>query len=80
MVIIGFRNVDFKGTDGGQVTGTSVYLAEPVPNGQGQGQSVDKIFLSSKKLAQLTSPLKVGAQVEVYYNKYGKVEKLVFFK
>ena len=39
--IIGTANSSFKGNDGTQITGTTVYTTEPIDPKRGQGESTD---------------------------------------
>ncbi len=71
--IIGTANSSFKGNDGTQITGTTVYTTEPIDPKRGQGESADHFFLSAAKLAALDFTPAVGQDVTVFYNRYGKV-------
>lgn len=76
MEIVGTRNVSFKGKDGSPVEGTKLYLTGPMEPDRGVGLETEEIFLSTAKKANLSFALEVGIEVEVVYNKYGKVETL----
>lgn len=73
MEILGISEVSFEGKDGKAITGSTLYVAEPIPANRGQGVSTDRFFLSSAKLAALDFKPAVGMQIGVLYNKFGKV-------
>lgn len=74
MKVIGFRRVDFAGTDGKQVTGYTVFCAFPIRSDSGVGTGVDKIFLSDRKLAECQYMPALDDEINVSYNRYGKVD------
>lgn len=74
MTVVGYRRVDFSGQDGKQITGYSVFCAYPITSEGGAGNGCDKIFLSDRKLAQQGYMPKIGDEVKVSYNRYGKVD------
>lgn len=77
--IIGYRNVNFKGQDGNDVTGVSFYLTAPITE-NGEGLTTEKVFLSTAKVAQNGYRPKIGDKVEIQYNRYGKVAAIVQVK
>lgn len=77
MKIIGMSPTSFVGKDGSTVTGTIFHVTEPISPDKGTGEKADKLFLSTKKLADLDFTPSVGMGITVYYNKYGKPEKIV---
>ena len=70
MKVIGFQRRSFKGDDGQQVSGVNVYLSYPLDKGEGQG--AERVYLTDAKLAECGYTLKVGDEVNVWYNRYGK--------
>ena len=77
MKVIGTVFTSFKGTDGSDVSGTTLYVTEPIAPDKGKGERADKLFLSAKKLASMTFVPTVGDAIEVYYNRFGKPEKII---
>lgn len=77
MKIIGILSVSFKGRDGKQVTGKTFYFAERIPSDRGTGYSIEKAFLTEEKIARLSFVPQVGNEVQLLYNRFGKVESLV---
>jgi hypothetical protein len=80
MKISGFARNNFVLRDSGtQITGYNVYLSTPVNPALGEGEQVDRIYLSDAKLAACGVDIKeaYGKDVTVYYNRYGKVASLV---
>ena len=68
--IIGVRSSSFKGEDGVQITGKTIYFTEPLKNGE--GVSAERVFLTTDKLQECQSDPKVGDEVHFEYNRYGK--------
>lgn len=80
MKVIGIRHMSFKGNDGEMVSGTNLYLTEPLAKEDGEGQSCERLFLSERVFSGLTHKPRVGDEVIVRYNRYGKcadIEKAV---
>ena len=72
--IVGIRRSEFKGADGTDVSGMNVYLTYPLDKGEGIG--TDRIFITDKKLSGWSYKPHVGDEVEMSYNKYGKVASM----
>lgn len=68
---VGMRNVDFKGSDGNQVSGVNLFLTYEDKNINGVG--TDKVFLASSRFSSLSFVPSVGSLCELIYNRYGKV-------
>lgn len=77
MKIIGLVNVSFSTKDGNTITGKTFHVTSPVPVGQGSGEVTDHFFLSAAKLAALDFTPALSQQVQVLYNRFGKVASLV---
>jgi hypothetical protein len=73
--IIGIRPSRFTGNDGKEVVGKNIYLTYALDKGEGQG--CDRVYMTDKKLADLGREPKVGMDVNIMYNQYGKVADLV---
>lgn len=76
MTIIGKRKVEFDAQDGKHISGYSLFCSYPITK-NGEGFGVEKIFLSDNKLAQCGYFPEIGDEINVQYNRYGKVETLV---
>lgn len=72
--IIGIKNIDYTNKSGRKVTGTELHVS--YKDNRVNGEAVDKFYISSAvndcKLA------KVGANVNILFNQYGKVDFLQF--
>lgn len=79
MKVIGIRKLDFTGNDGKPVKGTQFFLSESL-EAPAEGVSTEKVFLKPDALAQMSYIPKMGDNVEVRYNKYGKASALVLLK
>lgn len=77
MKVVGYRRVDFVGNDGKQIAGYSVFCAENIKPDFGAGCAVDKIFLSDRRLAQMGYMPCIDDELQVSYNKYGKLDSVV---
>lgn len=77
MKVLGFRRVDFAGKDGKQITGYSVFCSELIKPEFGAGVSVEKVFLSDRRLGQMGYMPCIGDDLQVNYNRYGKLSSVV---
>ena len=55
--VIGTVFTSFKGTDGSDVSGTTLYVTEPIAPDKGKGERADKLFF-------LTSPFALCCKCE----------------
>ena len=70
--LVGRRNASFKGsTDGKQIDGVYLWLSYEARNVE--GVAVDKIFVSSGRVMDMSFFPEIGQQCVLYFNKYGKV-------
>ena len=75
--IIGLKIGGFVPKDGSpKVEGATVYVTEPLIGDKTSGVEAWSIFMSQSKLDALGFTLKVGQEVEIMYNRYGKVYRL----
>ena len=70
--IIGVRSSSFKGNDGSEIAGKTIYFTEPIEADKGDGVSADRVFLTTDKLLKCQYDPQVGDDVHIEYNKYGK--------
>lgn len=75
MRIVGYQNMEFKGDKGEEVKGMQVFLGEDITK-DGDGMRVTKIWLTPKKIEELSVQIDLGVEVDVVYNRYGKVADL----
>ena len=75
MQIIGIRPSSFIGDDGAQVSGQNIYMTYPLEKGEGYG--AERVFVTVARLAEWSYRPKVGDEVEVVYNRYGKCSQIV---
>lgn len=68
--IIGIRPSEFKGDNGDTITGKNIYVTYPLEKGEGLGS--DRVFITDKKLQDWTYKPKVGDEVKLEYNRYGR--------
>lgn len=74
MKIVGCRSVHFTDDSGRPVDGVSFYYEQEADGVE--GVMAGKLFVSEKVLENLTFVPSPGEEVEVYYNKYGKVSDM----
>lgn len=70
--VIGVRPVDFKDKDK-SITGYSLYICRPGGPGM-EGDEAQKIFISDQKVSYVPA---LGDQIQIVYNRYGKVADVV---
>lgn len=68
--VIGFRKSSFKGDSGDQLSGVNLYVSFPLDNGEGNG--AERVFLLDRRLAECGYVPKLGDEVRVEYNRFGK--------
>ena len=76
MRVVGKENKTFNFDDGKSVSGLYLYLTEQHP--QVEGLRTERIFISNEKLNGLSPGL--GDEVNVFYNRFGKVQHLEVIK
>lgn len=74
--IVGTQNTAFTTKDGQMMEGTTVHTEKSIPPGRGMGFQTDHFFLSTAKLAALDFKPTVGQTIEVFYNRFGKVQTI----
>lgn len=78
--LIGLRTVDYKAQSGRQVNGVNLYLTEVRNDVVGEG--CFDCFLSERAFGESFGDVRdlsvlVGRSVEVRYNRFGRVEKIL---
>ena len=71
--VAGWRRVDFTGQDKKVVRGRTYYLSKLIAANQGEGVEFDKAFFSDERLAAMSYQPAIGDQVEVLYNRFGRI-------
>ncbi len=75
MKIIGIRPAGFTAKDSGEyITGQNIFVTEPLS--KGTGCSSERLFISDARLNQCGYIPSVGDEVEIGYNRYGKVASI----
>lgn len=72
--IIGIRPSSFKGDNGETVSGVNIYYTYPLDNGTGLG--AERVFMTDAKLAGCGYQPLPGDEVQVEYNRFGRVAKI----
>lgn len=68
--IVGIRPSSFKGDNGEQVSGKNIYLTYPLE--KGEGLCADRVFVTDGKLNEWAYKPRVGDEVRLAYNRYGR--------
>jgi len=71
--LLGTRQLDFTSKDGNQIKGTNLFLA--FPEDGVTGHATDKIFIRSD--ISLPAGMKVGGEIQVFFNRKGRVEAVM---
>lgn len=58
------------------IEGVIIHITDPIDPSRGSGVSCDHFFLTSKKFESLGFKPALGQDIEVLYNRYGKVQTL----
>lgn len=74
--VIGIKPKSFTTPDGRLIEGTEAYLTRGIDPKRGQGEEAERIFLSTAKLAALDFKPTPGQTVQIFYNRFGKVETM----
>lgn len=77
MKVLGVRVLNFTDEKGNQIQGVNVYVSFPEDNVQ--GEMTDKLFLSLNKFESICEVIKPGDEIEVTYNRFGKISKVELF-
>ena len=81
MKLIGYRRKDFTTKEGVTITGYNLYLTYPATGPEAQGMMAESIYMTDTKLARCgldAGKFKLGSEVTVQYNRYGKPDTLIF--
>lgn len=80
MKIIGYSKSDFKTKTGDEIHGYKIYgIDEDIAPEFGEGKTCDQIFLTSWKISELGNldvPSLLGHNVDIGYNRYGKIKSI----
>lgn len=81
MVVCGYRKADFFTKDHKEIKGFNIYVQQEIVE-NGCGYQTDKFYLSENKVKQMNLDLDslVGHEVQLYYNRWGKVEAIQVLK
>lgn len=72
--VIGIEEIHFTGKNGDEVHGKRVHFTDNIDADRGVGEAADKVFLSAAKLAALGFTPAVGMDVDILYDKGGRVK------
>ena len=72
--VTGYKPMNFVTQDGTPVVGNRIYITYTDP--KVKGLATDSFYVSVEKVA--TKDIVVDSEAEVVYNRYGKVENVIF--
>lgn len=73
MKIVGIKRSNFTTEDKTEITGYNVYCTYPIEKDKGEGFGTDRLYITDRKLQNTGYMPKVGDEIRVEYNRYGKV-------
>lgn len=71
--LIGYKRMDFKATDGGQIKGLNLYLSYPDVTGETVGHLCDKIFIKNEDIIAIRLDDFISKDINVEFGMKGKV-------
>ena len=72
--VIGIAPSSFVGDKGEKISGFNVYLSFPLASGSGHG--AERVYLTDRKVENSGYMPVVGDEVDLTYNKFGKVASM----
>lgn len=78
MKVIGYFNSQFKTNEGTVISGINLIYGNEIDSKRGEGIYPDKpLFLTHRKLEQLDYIPVVGDEIDIVFNREGKVLKII---
>ena len=73
MKIIGIKSSSFVSErDGATINGVNLYVTYPMAGEGAQGMACEPLYLTDNRLAQCRYPPRLGDEINISYNRYGK--------
>ncbi len=76
MKVVGIKHSPFTTKDGKDIDGYNIYATSPIPKDRGDGFTCDRLYLSADKLSRCGYKPKLGDEISVMYNRFGKPETI----
>lgn len=76
-IIRGLKPSSFKTKDEQQIRGVRVFTGSPITSKGGSGEEPESFFLTDEKLSALDFVPEVGMDIEILYNRFGKVKTII---
>lgn len=80
MKVIGWNRSDFTTKDGTEIKGVRLHLSGPLPEGEGDGVACESVYVTDAKLARSSYTPKVGDEIVISYNGFGKPNTIIRVK
>lgn len=71
--LLGLKKVSFTAADGKVVDGTTLYVAYDADGVE--GMATDKLFVTAAKMPK--KDLVVGNDLDIFFNRFGKVDSII---
>lgn len=80
MKVTGFKRADFTSKEGAPITGYNLYLSYPISGEDADGSAFERYYMTDAKLAKCGYTPRVGDEVNVSFNRYGKPDFITVIK
>lgn len=79
MTIVGVERANFRTKEGADITGYNIYISRPIAPDRGNGDAVERVYMTDRKLEAngIDISKMVGEKVMIYYNRFGKAERIM---
>lgn len=74
MKVVGMKELDFKTKDGQQISGVKLFLE--YQEEKTTGVCTDSAFISERRMEESNYIPAVGDDIELMYNRYGKIQAI----
>lgn len=71
--LIGFKRMDFKAQDGGNIKGINLYISYPDVANETTGQMCDKVFIKNEDIIAIKLNDFISKDISVEFGMKGKV-------
>ena len=77
MQMIGFKDVNFHTKEGQHIIGFKIYYNYELSGEDGYGLGCESVFCAQHKIVGNLHPDSIGNQIDIRYNRFGKVDKII---
>lgn len=81
MVVFGKQHLNFRTKEGDQIEGIKLHCTKQIPNEHWEGKAYEGLFISVKNsMIDAANALPVGSEINVEFNRFGKVDSFTVSK